>query len=239
MLIAAALGAVNVFPQVSNIEGIEPLEGVVISKSQKTQSQTMNSVDSIRIGFINTEQLFKLTGKVNNKDNLEFLNLKLKNFAEKFKIKLILQEAVYITPKADITSFVASYIKGNSFSNDFIFNLPIANANFMRFINTDKIFKESQTSKNSSKLLENEFKSYEIELESIPDKKSAKFAARKKEFQDDLNRRKNEELTKVLAIANEKINDFTLKMGYDLILQKAVYVAPELDISNEIMLMMR
>lgn len=236
-LIATLFIATNVSAQVSSVEGIEPMNGVEIPKVQKSQSQTINSINLIRIGFLNTDQLFKLTGKVKNKESLEFLNSKVKSFAEKFKLGLVLQEAVYINPKTDITQTLFFYIQDKSISSDFVTNLPTANSNFMRFVNVDRIFKESEISKKAQKILEDEFKDREIELASFSNKSSATFIKKKEEFQSDLEHRKNDELQKVLKISNEKIKKISLEMNIDLILQKAVYVSPELDITNQILLM--
>jgi outer membrane protein len=229
----------NAFAQVSKVEGIVPLEGVAFPKADMSQSHPINSSNLIRIGFINTDQLFKLTGKKNNKESLEFLNLKLKSFAEKFKIGLILQKAVYVNPKSDITLILYSYIIDKPFSNDFALKLPMANLNVIRFINTDRLFKESEKAKNSQQKLENEFKIREKELASFSDKSSEIFVKRKEDFQNDLNRRKNEELQMALEYFNKKALNLSREMNIDLIIQEAVYVSPELDITNQILLMER
>jgi outer membrane protein len=233
-LIASLLIAANASAQVSNVEGIQPMDGVEIPKVKKSQSQSINS---IRIGFINTDQLFKLTGKAKNKESIEFLNAKVKSFAEKFKIGLVLQEAVYINPKADITQILSFYIQDKFISNDFAAKLPTANYSFMRFVNVDKIFKESEISIKAQKILEDEFKNRENELASFSNKSSPIFIKRKEEFQNDLERRKNEERQKVLTISNEKIKKLSLEMNIDLILQEAVYISPELDVTDRILSM--
>ena len=236
-LIATLLVAANTSAQVSNVEGIQPMDGVEIPKVQKSQSQSINSINLIQIGFINTDLLLKLTGKSKNKESLDFLNSKVKSFAEKFKIGLVLQEAVYINPKADITQILSFYIQNKFISNDFTTKLPTANSNFIRFVNVDRIFKESEISKKAQKILEDEFKDRENQLASFSNKSSAIFIKRKEEFQNDLERRKNEERQKVLIISNEKIKKLSLEMNIDLILQEAVYISPELDVTDRILSM--
>ena len=235
----SVLFAVNASAQLSNVEGIEPLEGVLITKSSKNQSQAINSVYLIRFGFINTTQLFKLTGKANAKESLDFLNFKLKNFAEKYKIGLVLQEAVYVNPSANITAILALYIEGKSFSNDFVLNLPTVNSNFIKFINTHRIFKETVVGKNAQNNLEKEFKIRENELASFSNKSSDIFIKKKEKFQNDLNIRKNEELQNILKIANENILKLSREMNIDLVLQDAVYISPDLDMTSQIISLMR
>jgi outer membrane protein len=55
-----------------------------------------------------------------------------------------------------------------------------------------------------------------------------------REFREDLNLRKNEELAKVLERANKVIKAIAEKENYDLILQEAVYRSPRLDITDEV-----
>lgn len=238
-ILISALFAAKVSAQLSNVEGIEPLEGVLINKAPKSQSKATNSVNLIRVAFINTDQLFKLTRKANDKESLDFLNSRLKSFAEKYDIGLVLQEAVYANPKADITAILNLYINGKSFSNDFVSNLPTANSNFIKFITTDRIFKETVIGKNAQNNLEKEFKTRENELASFSNKSSDIFIKKKEKFQNDLNIRKNEELQKVLKIANENIIKFSQEMNIDLVLQEAVYISPSLDITNQIISLMR
>jgi len=235
----SALLAANVSAQLSNVEGIEPLEGVSINKAPQSQSQATNSVNLTRVGFINTDQLFKLTRKANDKESLDFLNSRLKSFAEKYDIGLVLQKAVYANPKADITAILALYIEGKSFSNDFVFNLPTAKPKFVRFINADRIFKESEIAKNVQNKLEKEFKPRESELATFPNKSSAIFIKKKEEFQNDLNIRKNEETQNIQNIVNEKTKNLSLELNIDFVIQRAVYISPELDITSQIIFMMR
>jgi len=231
--------AANVSAQLSNVEGIVPLEGVLINKAPQSQSQATDSVNLTRVGFINTTQLFKITGKTNDKESLDFLNSKLKIFAEKYNIGLILQEAVYANPKAEITATLALYIEGKSFSSDFIFNLPTARPKFVRFINADRIFRESEIAKNAQIKLEKEFKLRESELATFSNKSSAIFIKKREEFQNDLNMRKKEETQNIQNIVNEKIKNLSLELNIDFVIQKAVYISPDLDITSQLISLMR
>ncbi|MDO4905054.1 MAG: OmpH family outer membrane protein [Lautropia sp.] len=60
------------------------------------------------------------------------------------------------------------------------------------------------------------------------------FQRRQREFREDLNQRRNEELTSVLDKANRAIKAIAEREKFDLILQDAVYVSPRLDITDDV-----
>ncbi|MDO4683567.1 MAG: OmpH family outer membrane protein [Lautropia sp.] len=60
------------------------------------------------------------------------------------------------------------------------------------------------------------------------------FQRRQREFREDLNQRRNEELTAVLDKANRAIKAIAEREKFDLILQDAVYVSPRLDITDDV-----
>jgi outer membrane protein len=55
-----------------------------------------------------------------------------------------------------------------------------------------------------------------------------------REFREDLNLRKNEELAIVLGLANKAIQAIAEEEKYDLILQEAVYRNPKIDITDKV-----
>lgn len=55
-----------------------------------------------------------------------------------------------------------------------------------------------------------------------------------REFREELNLRKNEELAAVLQTANKVIQEIAEKEKFDLILQEAVYRSPRLDITDKV-----
>lgn len=57
---------------------------------------------------------------------------------------------------------------------------------------------------------------------------------RERELREDLNRRRNEELQSILMRSNEVIRDIARKGKYDLIVQEAVYVGPNVDITDQV-----
>ncbi|RKP54661.1 OmpH family outer membrane protein [Pararobbsia silviterrae] len=62
----------------------------------------------------------------------------------------------------------------------------------------------------------------------------ADFQRKQREFREDLNQRRNEELAAVLDRANKVIKQIAEQEHYDLILQEAVYVSPRIDITDQV-----
>ncbi|HNI85165.1 MAG TPA: OmpH family outer membrane protein, partial [Ottowia sp.] len=56
----------------------------------------------------------------------------------------------------------------------------------------------------------------------------------RREFQEDLNARKQEELQQILDRANRVVKQVAEAEKYDVILQEAVYVHPRLDITDKV-----
>jgi outer membrane protein len=56
-----------------------------------------------------------------------------------------------------------------------------------------------------------------------------------REFREDLNLRKNEELAVVLDLANKTIQEIAESEKFDLILQEAVYRNPKIDITDKVL----
>jgi outer membrane protein len=131
------------------------------------------------------------------------------------------------------------------------------------FVNTDRIFREANSAKASQAKLEQEFSRREKELNDLGTAlKSAsekfereaptlsesqrgqrqkglidqdrEFQRKRREFQEDLNARKNEELQAVLDRANRVVKQVAEAEKYDLILQEAVYINPKHDITDKV-----
>ena len=132
------------------------------------------------------------------------------------------------------------------------------------FVSTDRIFKEAGTAKAAQVKLEQEFSKREKELldqgaglKTLSDKfereaptltegqrvarqkqlvdQDRDFQRKRREFQEDLNARKNEELQLVLERANKVVKQVAEAERYDLILQEAVYVNPKHDITDKVL----
>ena len=131
------------------------------------------------------------------------------------------------------------------------------------FVNTDRIFRESAPAKASQTKLEQEFAKREKELVDMGNTlKSAserferdaptlsetqrnarqkqlvdqdrEFQRKRREFQEDLNTRKNEEFQQVLERANRVVRQVAESEKYDLVLQEAVYINPKHDITEKV-----
>lgn len=131
------------------------------------------------------------------------------------------------------------------------------------FVSTDRIFKEASTAKAAQGKLEQEFSKREkdlvdlqVTLKSMADKfereaptlpegqrasrqkqlvdQDREFQRKRREFQEDLNARKNEELQQVLERANKVVKLVAETEKYDLVLQEAVYVNPKHDITDKV-----
>ena len=60
------------------------------------------------------------------------------------------------------------------------------------------------------------------------------FQRKRREFQEDLSTRKNEELSQVLERANKVVKQVAEAEKYDVILQEAVYINPKHDITDKV-----
>jgi outer membrane protein len=63
---------------------------------------------------------------------------------------------------------------------------------------------------------------------------SRDFQRRQREFREDLNQRRNEELSMVLDRANSAIKQVAEAEEFDIILQEAVYASPRVDITDKV-----
>ena len=131
------------------------------------------------------------------------------------------------------------------------------------FVNTDRIFREASTAKAAQAKLEQEFSRREKELvdlgntlKTATDKfereaptmaesqrttrqrqlvdQDRDFQRKRREFQEDLSARKNEELAQVLERANRVVKQVAEAEKYDVILQEAVYINPKHDITDKV-----
>ena len=132
------------------------------------------------------------------------------------------------------------------------------------FVNTDRIFREAYAAKAAQAKLETEFAKREKELVDIGNtlktasekfereaptlaesqrntrqkqlvEQDRDFQRKRREFQEDLNARKNEELQAVLERANRLVKQVAEAEKYDVVLQEAVYVNPKHDITDKVL----
>lgn len=139
----------------------------------------------------------------------------------------------------------------------------LANTTKIGFVNTERIFRESQLSLKAQKKLEKEFSTREQEIQKLirqardlqafmekegitlaeaeRGKRERELAAlnrdiqrSQREFREDLNQRKNEEFAAIHERARKTIIELAEKEKYDLILENAVYANPRLDITERV-----
>lgn len=131
-------------------------------------------------------------------------------------------------------------------------------------VNLDRIFREANSAKSAQAKLEQEFGKREkdlndvgTQLKTLSDKyereaptlsesqrvtrqkqlvdQDRDFQRKRREFQEDLNARKNEELQQVIERANRVVKTLAEAEKYDLIIQEAVYVNPKHDITDKVL----
>lgn len=131
-------------------------------------------------------------------------------------------------------------------------------------VNSERILRDSQPAKAAQVKLEQEFSKRDRELQDMAQKIKAmadkldkdtavladadrqrrqrevadldrEFQRKQREFREDLNQRRNEELAQVLERANRVIRQLAEQRKYDLIVQEAVYVNPRIDITDDVM----
>ncbi|MFC4708109.1 MULTISPECIES: OmpH family outer membrane protein [Paraburkholderia] len=131
-------------------------------------------------------------------------------------------------------------------------------------VNSDRILRESAPAKAAQTKLEAEFAKRDKDLQDMaqrlksmsdsldkngpgmaPGDRAQKqrdlsqldsdFQRKQREFREDLNQRRNEELAAVLDRANKVIKQIAEQQHYDLIVQEAVYVSPRIDITDQVL----
>jgi len=132
------------------------------------------------------------------------------------------------------------------------------------FIDADRINRESVPAERASKKLEKEFAPREADLRKLETqiktlqgqlekdgltmsesdrraketelgRQSREFQRLQREFREDLNLRRNEELAALFERANRVIKQIAESEKYDLIVQEAVYRSPRIDITEKVL----
>lgn len=131
------------------------------------------------------------------------------------------------------------------------------------FVDSDRIMREAQPAVRAQQRLEREFSNRDQELQRIArelqsmqedlernaltmaenerrnkerafNDLSRDFQRKQREFREDLNQRRNEELASVIDRANAAIKQVAESERYDIILQEAVYASPGIDITDRV-----
>jgi len=132
------------------------------------------------------------------------------------------------------------------------------------FVSTERILRDSRPAKAAQAKIESEFKSRGEELQRMANnlrnqaqkfdkdapvlseseriKRQRQLAdldsdlqRKRREFQEDFNRRRNEEFSNIVEQADAAIQRIAETEGYDLIIQDAVTVSPRVDITDQVM----
>ena len=131
------------------------------------------------------------------------------------------------------------------------------------FVNSDRIMKEAVPAKKAQQKLEKEFEKRDQDLQRMAKQLQGMqeglekngvtmaegehrakerefndlnrdFQRKQREFREDLNQRRNEELASVLDRANKTIKQIAEAEKYDIIFQEAVYASPRIDITDKV-----
>jgi outer membrane protein len=131
------------------------------------------------------------------------------------------------------------------------------------FVNTERILRDAQPAQRAQKKIEAEFQKRDQELAKIAtelkrmqddlDKNAMTmsesqrrnrerefadlnrdFQRKQREFREDLNQRRNEELAQVVELANRVIRQIAEQEKYDIIFQDAVFASPRIDITDKV-----
>jgi outer membrane protein len=132
------------------------------------------------------------------------------------------------------------------------------------FVSTERIFREAAPAKAAQAKIEQEFSRRDKELQDMAarlksmseklDKEAAvlaetdrlrrqreltdldkDFQRKQREFREDLNQRRNEELAIVLERTNKVIKQIAETEKYDIVFQEAVYASPRIDITDKVL----
>lgn len=131
------------------------------------------------------------------------------------------------------------------------------------FVNSDRVMREAAPAVRAQERLEKEFEKRDQELQRMArdlqslqadlerdgvtmadnDRRNKErafndlnrdFQRKQREFREDLNQRRNEELATVLDRANQSVKEIAEKENYDIIFQEAVYANPRIDITDKV-----
>ena len=131
------------------------------------------------------------------------------------------------------------------------------------YVNSDRVLREAAPAKAAQAKLETEFSKREKDLNDVGSRLKAasdkldkdaptlseaernrrqrdlidqdrEFQRKRREFQEDLTQRKNEELAAVVDRANRVIKQIFETEKYDLVIQEAVFAGPRVDITDKV-----
>ena len=140
---------------------------------------------------------------------------------------------------------------------------PPAVTNKLGFVNTERILRDAIPAQRAQKKIEAEFQKRDQELAKIAEQLkrmqddidkngmtmgetqrrnrerefadlNRDFQRKQREFREDLNQRRNEELAQVVEQANRVIRQIAEQEKFDIIFQDAVFASPRIDITDKV-----
>ncbi len=145
-------------------------------------------------------------------------------------------------------------------------SVPLAQANDIKigFVNTEKVFRDSQLAVRAQKKLEKEFQAREQEIQKMVKQardlqnhlekegltlSEADRARKQKDlanlsrdiqhgqrtFREDLNQRKNEEFAAIQERARKTITEIAEREKFDLIVENVIFASPRVDITDRVL----
>jgi outer membrane protein len=131
------------------------------------------------------------------------------------------------------------------------------------FVNTERVFRDAAPAVRAQKKIEQEFAKRDQDMQKMAEQirklqeslekngvtmpeterknkerefgeLNKDFQRKQREFREDLNQRRNEELAAVLERANRTIKAIAEAEKYDIIFQEAVYASPRIDITDKV-----
>lgn len=140
---------------------------------------------------------------------------------------------------------------------------PAAAQNKIGFVNTERILRDAIPAQRAQKKIEAEFAKRDQEMQKIAEQLkrmqdeldkdgvtmsesqrrnrerefgdlNRDFQRKQREFREDLNQRRNEELAQVIEQANRVIRQLAEQEKYDIIFQDAVFATPRIDITDRV-----
>jgi outer membrane protein len=132
------------------------------------------------------------------------------------------------------------------------------------FVSTERVFREAVPAKQATAKIEQEFSKRDKDLQEVAARLKAmsdkldkegpvlsdserarrqrelsdldkEFQRKQREFREDLNQRRNEELAGVLERTNRVIKQIAEAEKYDIVFQEAVYISPRIDITDKVL----
>ena len=190
-----------------------------------------------KVSFVNYDRLLKATDKNADKaTTLEMYNKAVKRLAIDADLDLVVQDAVWIDPRVDITEFVIQVAQGRSVDLQKVRNLSQTKATLC-FVSMDSVIRDSGAATRAQKKLEAEFSRRDTEILELAKQlpaNSPRLQKLREEFQGDLNARRNEELAIVMERANKIIREVAPKQPCTFVFKEAVWVTASVDITARI-----